>query len=281
MQATEVRQLVVPPRLYAIVATEASVAIVFRRGPSKWWHIGRWDLATGTYEPGAWLRGQLYPRRSDISPDGELLLAFVLKTTGPGFLQRRAITTDTYVTVSKLPWFYALAAWREGSTWGGGYRFVSQQRGPVHSVLGEPGYGDAAPLRTRFGVSPHVQGPYAVELERGWTVMTEEPRVVLTKAQPNGGLRLELEDASSHATGTGIEGRAPRYRMSRLDDEPLILDDVVWADWGHDGRLLTATTGGWIRIHDARARSLHIVVAHDLGGMAPDPQPAPARARVW
>ena len=111
--------------------------------------------------------------------------------------------------------------------------------------------------------------------------MTEGPPVVLTKAQPNGELRLELEDARSHGTPTGIEGRAPRYRMNRPDDEPLILDDVMWADWGHDGRLLTATTDAWIRIHDARARSLPSSSLTISSVRHPTRKPAPASARVW
>ena len=73
------------PRIYALVAANAPTAIVFRRGPSDWWHLGRWDLETGGFESGAWLRGRLYPRRCDLSPDGALLLAFILKQTGPGF----------------------------------------------------------------------------------------------------------------------------------------------------------------------------------------------------
>ncbi|MFP2924927.1 hypothetical protein ACLESO_06860 [Pyxidicoccus sp. 3LG] len=47
---------VVPPRLYAMVATRAPVAAVFRRGPAGYWHVGRWDLVSGEYEPGAWAR---------------------------------------------------------------------------------------------------------------------------------------------------------------------------------------------------------------------------------
>jgi hypothetical protein len=55
---------------------------VLRRGPS---HVGRWDLARGTYEPGAWIRANLYPQRCDLSPDGRWLCYFTLKgRTGPG-----------------------------------------------------------------------------------------------------------------------------------------------------------------------------------------------------
>ncbi len=37
------------PRLFVIVATEAPVAAVVRRGPSDWCHVGRWQLDDGRY----------------------------------------------------------------------------------------------------------------------------------------------------------------------------------------------------------------------------------------
>ena len=59
-------------RLYVLVAANAEVALVFRRGPSDWWHLLHWDLHRRILTPGAWFHGNLYPRRSDISPDGRL-----------------------------------------------------------------------------------------------------------------------------------------------------------------------------------------------------------------
>jgi hypothetical protein len=54
---------------------------VLRRGPSAWSHVGRWDLARGRYEPGAWIRSNLYPQRCDLSPHGRWLCYFTLKPT--------------------------------------------------------------------------------------------------------------------------------------------------------------------------------------------------------
>ena len=96
----------IPCRLHIVVARDANVAIVFRRGPSKWWHFLRWDLEKLTFEPGAWLIGQLYPRRSNVSPDGQLLGYFVLKGEG-----------GAYFAVSKAPWATVLAAWKTGDTY--------------------------------------------------------------------------------------------------------------------------------------------------------------------
>jgi hypothetical protein len=52
-------------RLHVLLAIDADIGVVFRRGPAAWWHILKWDLAKLTLERGAWLKGSLYPTRSD------------------------------------------------------------------------------------------------------------------------------------------------------------------------------------------------------------------------
>ena len=97
----------VPPRLYAITAAAAPVAAVIAR-TSGWFMVARWDLATGAVEPGAWLRGKIYARRCDLSPDGRLLYYFAMKGGKP------------FHAVSWLPWLTALALWRDNSTYTNG-----------------------------------------------------------------------------------------------------------------------------------------------------------------
>src|SRR5579862_6532115 len=110
-----------PPacRLYAIVASKAPVAVVFRRGPSRWWHVLRWELEGPALVHGAWLRASLYPRRSNISPDGRLLGYFAFdghKSAGEPWY--------SYFAISKVPWLTALAAWSVMGTWTTGCRFT-------------------------------------------------------------------------------------------------------------------------------------------------------------
>jgi hypothetical protein len=64
------------------------VVAVIRRGPSDWWHVGRWDVGDDPpYQPGAWVRGTVYPQRCDLSPDGRWLCYFKLRGSA---LRRRA-----------------------------------------------------------------------------------------------------------------------------------------------------------------------------------------------
>ena len=69
------------PRIFGIIALHAPVVAVIRRGPSDWMHVSRWDLETPAYEPGAWLRGTIYPQRCDLSPDGRWFSYFALKAS--------------------------------------------------------------------------------------------------------------------------------------------------------------------------------------------------------
>lgn len=268
-----------PPRLYGMIAAQAPLAVVFRRGPSAWWQVSRWDLETGALEPGAWFHGTLYPRRSDLSPDGQFLYTFALKGGPADFLG------GVYSAVSRAPWLFALAAWPEMGTWGRGYHFAPGREREVPEVP----VGSLVPLPWGLRVTPVVQ--YAVERRRGWSehetcpprapddTWDERRQAVLARMRPGAGGRLVLTDHGwdpAHA----IEGRHPSYRLEG-GPHPGELEGVVWADWDARGRLLVATAGGKLEVRSLGARAITIDVAHDLAPLAPDPAPAPEWAQRW
>jgi hypothetical protein len=114
-----------PPqaRLFVIMASKAQEAVIFRRGPSAWFHVIRWDTKADTFHPGAWLRGRIYPQYSDISPDGELLLCLIHQGRS-----LRTSYTDSWTAVSRTPWLHALALWPQGTTYDGGGRFLGDRQ---------------------------------------------------------------------------------------------------------------------------------------------------------
>ena len=69
-------------RVFAILARNAATGVVFRRGPSKWVQLIRWNTDTDTFESGQWFHGRLYERRADLSPDGTKLIYFAAKVPG-------------------------------------------------------------------------------------------------------------------------------------------------------------------------------------------------------
>lgn len=107
----------VPPRIYCIPAIRAPIVAVFRRGPTDWSHVGRWNVEERRYESGAWLNGRIFPRRSDLSPDGRYLCYFAYH---PGATWEHG---QSYVAVSRLPWLTALQAYSACGTWTRGYYF--------------------------------------------------------------------------------------------------------------------------------------------------------------
>jgi hypothetical protein len=178
------------PRIFGIIALHASIVAVIRRGPTDWMHVSRWDLETPAYEPGAWLRGTIYPQRCDLSPDGRWFAYFALKASAEWELG------PTYIVISRLPWLTALAAWGIGSTWTRGMQFV-EDRAVVD--VDEPDLGDLGPVRERFGLRLSRADSFAVERRRAWTETADTPprtdddawderrgdRIVMEKPRPN------------------------------------------------------------------------------------------------
>ena len=76
----------------------------------------KWNLRNDRIEGGQWIEARVHVDRSDISPDGELVAAFVASyRRKPG----------TWAAISRPPFFTALAVWPKGDTWGGGGLFGS------------------------------------------------------------------------------------------------------------------------------------------------------------
>jgi hypothetical protein len=110
-----------PCRLHVILAREAPVGVIFRRGPSKWVQILRWDTEADTFTPGQWFHGRIYERECDLSPDGRLLLYVA---TDHKYL-RASSYDNNWTAVSKLPYLTALGLWRVVCSGHGGGLFLS------------------------------------------------------------------------------------------------------------------------------------------------------------
>jgi hypothetical protein len=273
------------PRIYCIPATEAPIIAVFRRGPTKWSHVGRWDLAAGRYEPGAWLAGRIFPRRSDLSPDGRFLCYFAHKPTATWE------HGDAYVAVSKLPWLTALHACGTCGTWTRGFYFDSADRADHDTDSGDP---DVLPIPWRLRSIPVIQ--FANERRRGWMEAPDSPprdardawderrNARMLKRQPGSDRLLRVESLGWAGGEFGKDQAVDGLRVSwslEDDGEIVLLDDVQWADWDRDGRLLVATRAGAIQIREFDGAVMRIVFDEDLSGLEPAPVPPPDWASRW
>jgi hypothetical protein len=106
-------------RLYVILARNEPFGVVFRRGPSKSVLLIKWNTSNDTFQSGQWLKGRIYERRCDLSPDGDLLLYFAANYRDPYY---------SWSAISRPPFLTALALWPKGDGWGGGGHFVSAKR---------------------------------------------------------------------------------------------------------------------------------------------------------
>ena len=94
--------------LYCILARSAETGVIFRRGPSKQIRLISWNLKKHTFQPGQWFKGQIYVRKSDLSPDGTKLVYFAAKHKGE---------LPTWIAVSSPPYLKAHVLWGTIGTW--------------------------------------------------------------------------------------------------------------------------------------------------------------------
>lgn len=120
-------------RIDGILAREAPVAVIFRRGPSKQTQLLTWNLETDEVTPGQWIKAMVYTRRCDISPDGKHLIAAFTdyssrrKNAVEQFGLKYEFMADGWTAISKPPYFTALALWFTGGAWNGGGRWEDRR----------------------------------------------------------------------------------------------------------------------------------------------------------
>lgn len=161
-----------PARLGVILARQAPVAAVFRRGPSKWTLVLRWRTDTDVIEAGEWFKGRIYDRRSDLTPDGTHLVYFAA-AFGPTPTRNLGYA---WTAVSRLPSLAAVVAWTRDHCWYGGGAFEDDYR----LLVNEHTPADAAASTSLFAISfdddagGEDEPVYGRRLDRdGWDVMQE------------------------------------------------------------------------------------------------------------
>lgn len=267
-------------RLYVIPAANAPIAVVFRRGPTKWWHLLQWDWQANVLTPGAWFAGNLYPRRSALSQDGQLLAYFASKPPDP------RSPWSAYLAVSRAPWLHALAAWQTVGTWTFDTHFLTPRHHlQVRACLDDEPFHGKYPHR--FSCLPMSTAWHkrdvANELRRGWSEVPEANPYQITRPQPNAKkpALLSITHQGHDFRRRAIEGALLDYALKPHNAGPLQLPHIAWADWTPDGSLLAATKSGHLQILSVGKNAYQLESSHDLNPLTPNPQPAPARATRW
>jgi hypothetical protein len=265
-------------RLFVYLARRAPVAVVLRRGPTDWARLSLWHTDTDRIEHGQWIKGRVYERRSDLSADGRLFAGFVRQSGG-----RNAEGADTWIALSRPPYFTALAVWYVGGTYHTGAFFPEDDRlwlgymkeAPPDVGSKPPWLHIAAPQPIRYVDGTGEWTERTVHFNRllrdGWRLIEREPSATLwERLQPEGTMTLSmvhvLEDFRRFGGPYAVE-----YTVTTADGTEHPLGEATWADWDHRGRLVAARDGqlcawsgqgGW-------------TVIEDFNGQEPNPQPAP------
>lgn len=284
----------VPARVFFILAREAPIAIVFRRGPSHWVQVLKWNTETDFVEEGQWFRGRLYERRSDLSPDGSLLLYFAHKINGRTLADREY--TYAWTAVSRPPYLTALALWPKGDCWHGGGLF--QNNGTVilnHKPEVAAAHPMHLPSKLTVQLKEHVHGEddpiFPERLARdGWTLKQEwivsnrgyplmfhtEQAEVWEKSSEKGPQSIQLTRS--------ITGLDYKEHFAVREDTDAAWNDLhmtSWADWDHSGRLAFAQNGRLLSGQFDPAGQMHTREVIDLNPLQPRTVAAPDWAKSW
>lgn len=264
-----------PARIHAILARDAKMAIIIRRGPSKSVCTISWDLRTDTFKVGQWLRGRIYERRCDISPDGKHFVYFTLNG------KRDSETGGSHTAISRAPYLKAIGLWANGTGWNGGGLFISNTTFWLNSLW----YREQAemlkppkiektkefPFKEQYG--GECPGVYYHRLLReGWRVARDETGNgsdhirVFEKVLPKGWIL----EKSAHATIEHPVGKGCYFDTHRLlrqeTGEATDCPGWEWADL--DRKRLVWAEKGVLRASVLSGTGLGAVkILHDFNGM--------------
>ena len=293
-----------------IIARNAAVAVIFRRGPSRRMRMLRWNLCNDKIEEGQWIEAGIPVTRCDVSPNGELVACFVAS-------HRRA--PGTWTAISRPPWFTALAVWPKGDSWGGGGLFVSDQHfllehdERVHYGIDQFRLMHDFTLPRRFRVQPYdghapvpecdieqcrmvlsgwrfvqraVWGRATSDLETGLPFERPEimARVLDDPKRPRFALRRFVDGYAPNRQ----QGESRIVRAEIHDRETATARDlgrVDWVDADHTGDVLWSARGKLFRLAGPARRGMNLDAAPqlvaDLNDMTFAAIEAPRRAMKW
>ncbi|MCO6044423.1 hypothetical protein NG895_10950 [Aeoliella sp. ICT_H6.2] len=161
-----------PARLHVLLASHAPLGLVIRRGPSK--HVATilWNRRRDEFQLGQWLKGRIYERRSDLSPDGKHLIYFAMN----GKWDSEA--KGSWTAISRAPYLKALAIFPKGDCWHGGGLWTNKNDYWVNDGYGHSVLRDTKEVRRdkRFEPSEYYGGEclgvyYPRLLRDGWQLM--------------------------------------------------------------------------------------------------------------
>jgi len=202
----------------------------------------RWDLETDQFDLGQWLNCTVKTERSGLSEDGKLFAYYALD-----YRRKSQIEGGPHVSISRPPYFSALALWWAGGMHTGGAQWVGPREiGFCEDVVGNP---DKGSLPSELVVSS------------------------LGSPSMSWWHEASTKVSNDRAFQNGVPFRILSLGCYDLDGSSL---DAQWADVDHRGRLLLARKGK-IYVRDANGERELI----DLNPLTFRPLEPPQWATEW
>lgn len=234
-----------PARLHVLLARESKVALVIRRGPSKSVCTVLWNRERDTFKLGQWLRGRIYERRTDLSPDGKHFIYFAMNG------RWESETEGSWTAISRVPHLKAVTLFAKGDCWFGGGLFLSDKEywlnddgrhrilKDSHEVRRNPSH---RPQGYYGGECPNV---YYNRLQRdGWILKSEDTHgaVIFEKKLPKSWILRKLAFAETGApTGRGCYWDGHELEQVSTGTR-LVFPEWEWADFDR-GRVVWTANG--------------------------------------
>ncbi len=245
-----------PPRLWIVHRPEHHHALVIRRGPSKQVAFFGWDRKTNEVVRGQWLKGRIYPRRCDLSPDGRHIIYFAYN----GRWQQESL--GSWTAVSRYPYLKALDFWPKGDAWNGGGLFLSNQKYLLYERFPHQQSTFSGEFQVKKGIpnfrimNNECLGIYIPKLMRdGWKYegrqREEKDQIITMVKRVNSQISVQKW---VHATISPPKGKGVYYEEHQIlgiDYKPEYFKDVENLDcyqetlfWPYQGKIYTAKVRG-------------------------------------
>jgi hypothetical protein len=217
------------------------------------------------------------------------LFASFVRQSGGGKADQEP-KADTWVAISRPPYFTALALWFAGGTYHTGAYFPDRQSFWVgHRDDTRP---DLGTLPSWLYLTPPQGIPYidrtaewtdrTVHFNRllrdGWQLLEDETyRSRWQKQHPSQQRTLIMAQQFESFEEYGGPYQVEFELRDDVSGDLQTLGQATWGDWDQRGRLVLAQEGRLVAI-DTSGNFTEIA---DLNSLTPDPQPSPDWARQW
>lgn len=244
-----------PARIHVLLAQQAPIGLVIRRGPSKQVATLLWNRRTDQFQLGQWLKGRIYERRSDISPDGKYFIYFAMNG------KWRSESKGSWTAISRAPYLKALVMIPFGDCWGGGGLWTSAthywlngsdktlcdsnliQRDDTYIPEG----GIGAECLSVYYPRLLRNGWKLVQLQQRGTVISNDTQDIFDKSLSHGWILRKL----AHANCNSPQGKGCYWDNHQLihlrSNTTLDLPEWEWAEydrhrlvWATEGKLFTS-----------------------------------------